>query len=135
MGYRVPEDFAIIGFDNSIAGKTSHPRLTSVDQNIARLGESAVKLLFDQLNQIPCLTNPYLVDCDLVVRASCGCVETEETLGSSHGSLISKDELEHKFENNYEFNKFIMNYKFEVIKDLSWILAPFFQWGCLGLLE
>jgi diguanylate cyclase (GGDEF)-like protein/PAS domain S-box-containing protein len=135
LGYRVPEDFAMIGFDNANAGKTSLPRLSSVDQNIYRLGESAVKLLFDQFNHTPCLTNPYLVGCDLVVRASCGCVESEEirerTIPLSD-PLITKAELEKKFEVNHEFNKFITNYKFEVIRDLSWILAPFFQWGCLG---
>jgi DNA-binding LacI/PurR family transcriptional regulator len=136
LGYRVPEDFAMIGFDNAIAGKTSKPRLSTVDQNIYRLGESAVKLLFNQFNRRVCEDNPYLVECQLVIRASCGCVETEDKEQQRTNFLsdpaISRDELDQQNEINQEFNKFIMNYQFETIKDLSWVLAPFFQWGCLG---
>jgi diguanylate cyclase (GGDEF)-like protein/PAS domain S-box-containing protein len=58
--------------------------------------------------------------------------DKELKVNSITNPLISNDELENKLEMTYEFNKFIMNYKFEGIKDLSWILAPYFQWGCLG---
>lgn len=135
LGYKVPEDFAIIGFDNAIVSKTSHPRLSTVDQNIYRLGESAVNLLFDQFNSSPCKANPYLVECELIIRASCGCIEENKVQRASllKDPYISQSQLDKKNEFDHEFSKFIMNYKFETLKDLSWVLAPFFQWGCLGI--
>ena len=38
LGYKVPQDFAMIGFDNSLITRTSKPGLSSIDQNIKGLG-------------------------------------------------------------------------------------------------
>ncbi len=49
-GKRVPEDIAVIGFDDSIAARTSRPQLSSVRQDIVALGEAAAELMIAQLN-------------------------------------------------------------------------------------
>jgi len=49
-GRVVPDDVAVIGFDDSIMARTSRPQLTTVRQDIAALGEAAALLMIAQLN-------------------------------------------------------------------------------------
>jgi diguanylate cyclase (GGDEF)-like protein/PAS domain S-box-containing protein len=137
LGYKLPEDFALIGFDNSITTRYSKPRISSIEQNTQDLGFHAVELLYNQLLQLPHAEHHVVVKSNLVIRGSCGCsdeAEQQEMInGSSSNAYIRKDFLEQQLGVNYEFNKFIMKYNLHEIKDLSWILSSHFQWGCLGL--
>jgi diguanylate cyclase (GGDEF)-like protein/PAS domain S-box-containing protein len=136
LGYRVPEDFALIGFDNSLTTRSSKPGLSSIDQNIKGSGFQAVELLYKQFEQIPIYQHNFIVKSNLVLRGSCGCVEEMKPEFPSEyapSTIITKEYFEHQLGVSYEFNKFIMKYKFDEIKDLSWILSSHFEWGCLGL--
>lgn len=44
-GYRVPQDFAVVGFDDSALAATIEPELTTVHVNQHEMGEKAVDLL------------------------------------------------------------------------------------------
>ena len=48
-GLRVPEDIAVIGFDDSVIAQSSRPGLTSVRQDIVRLGEVVAELMIKKL--------------------------------------------------------------------------------------
>lgn len=50
LGRSVPHDVAVIGFDDSIMGRTSRPQLTSVRQDVQALGAAAAELMIAQLN-------------------------------------------------------------------------------------
>lgn len=66
----VPDDVAVIGFDNISVGQYSQPRLTTIDQGLAR----GIPILVDKLvRQIEGETvQSQYVDGELVVRESCG---------------------------------------------------------------
>ncbi len=49
-GVRVPEDLAIIGYDNSPMAAIPLVGLTSVDQNAAQLGRTAAEMLFGRID-------------------------------------------------------------------------------------
>jgi DNA-binding LacI/PurR family transcriptional regulator len=49
MGYRVPEDIAVVGFDNVPMADYFMPRLTSVDMNSFDLGAKACELLLSNI--------------------------------------------------------------------------------------
>lgn len=49
-GLRVPEDVAIVGFDDIPAAALSHPPLTTIAQDYARAGELLVDALIGQIN-------------------------------------------------------------------------------------
>jgi len=72
-GLRVPEDLAVIGFDDIQMSALTHPSLTTVRQPMQLLGEEAVKLLFDRLNNSNGMPRHEVLDTKLVVRQSCGC--------------------------------------------------------------
>ncbi|MEE4593771.1 LacI family DNA-binding transcriptional regulator [Streptomyces sp. DSM 41524] len=44
-GLRVPDDLSVVGYDNLPLGRWLHPRLTTVDQQVQRVGAAAARLL------------------------------------------------------------------------------------------
>ncbi|MEV1022606.1 LacI family DNA-binding transcriptional regulator [Streptomyces sp. NPDC050264] len=44
-GLRVPEDLSVVGYDNLPLGRWLHPRLTTVDQQVQRVGAAAARTL------------------------------------------------------------------------------------------
>ena len=49
-GKSVPDDVAVIGFDDSVSSRTSRPQLSTIRQDITALGEAAAELMIAQLN-------------------------------------------------------------------------------------
>lgn len=72
-GIRIPQDVAVIGFDNRLEGAVYEPGLTSLHVPLFNMGYRAVELLYQHLvEQIP-LPDQIEVNTQLVVRQSCGC--------------------------------------------------------------
>jgi DNA-binding LacI/PurR family transcriptional regulator len=72
-GLRVPEDLAIIGFDDIQMAALTRPSLTTIRQPMQLLGEAAVRLLFERLQNPDAPFRHEVLDTKLVVRQSCGC--------------------------------------------------------------
>ena len=70
LGVRVPEQVSIVGFDDIEIARYVTPPLTTVHQPKLRLGELAMQMLLDILEEHP-VENQVLTT-DLVVRASAG---------------------------------------------------------------
>lgn len=74
LGLRIPEDVALIGFDDFELAPVLSPRFTLVHQPTAELGRRAAEMLFDRLDS---RTRPeprrLVLPTELVVRESCGC--------------------------------------------------------------
>jgi DNA-binding LacI/PurR family transcriptional regulator len=70
---RVPEDLAVIGFDDIQMSALTRPSLTTVRQPMQLLGEAAVTLLFNRLQHSNGLPRHEVLDTKLVIRRSCGC--------------------------------------------------------------
>jgi LacI family transcriptional regulator len=69
-GRRVPEDVALIGFDNwDVMALGCQPQLTSLDMDLEGLGRAAANLLLDAINGRPA-PGKHVRPCRLVVRAS-----------------------------------------------------------------
>lgn len=71
-GLRVPEDIAIVGFDDMPLAQQCNPQLTTIGQPVVEKAARAAKLLFDMIEGNAagpvCITLPT----QLVIRASCG---------------------------------------------------------------
>ena len=66
-GLRVPEDIAIIGFNNSLFSKCTYPKLTTVDNKVELLCSFAVTSLIKLLDGHK-VSNKLVVSPDLVIR-------------------------------------------------------------------
>lgn len=74
-GRRVPQDLAVVGWDDVMAARFITPTLTTVRQPVRLLGELAASRLHGVLHDIPARPGPHVLPTDLVLRGSCGCPE------------------------------------------------------------
>ncbi|AGB40099.1 transcriptional regulator [Halobacteroides halobius DSM 5150] len=72
LGFKIPEDIAIVGFNNNPLSELIEPALTTVDINTYELGRKATSLLIQVITeQVTSYCND-IVPTDLIVRESCG---------------------------------------------------------------
>jgi LacI family transcriptional regulator len=71
-GLRVPEDIAVIGFDDIPIPMFSPIQLTTVRQPVEELGVAAVELLLDLIENGVTPPRNIVMDSELVVRTTCG---------------------------------------------------------------
>jgi DNA-binding LacI/PurR family transcriptional regulator/anti-anti-sigma regulatory factor len=76
-GRRVPEDVALVGFDDVAQAQTAEPPLTTVRQRFDLLGITAVELLAARLAGRDVPAAPTNVSTTLIVRRSCGCADEQ----------------------------------------------------------
>jgi LacI family transcriptional regulator len=72
-GVRVPEDVAVVGFDDIALGSLYDPTLTTVHQPMRMLGERACARLLDRITDPELSPTVELLPTELVLRSSCGC--------------------------------------------------------------
>ncbi len=71
-GFAVPDDIALVSFDDLPHSTMVTPSLTTVRQPIRRLGALAVKMLIDILQTGVVLPRRLVLPTELVIRDSCG---------------------------------------------------------------
>ncbi len=71
-GIRIPDDFAIVGFNNDAIGKIVEPQLTTINYPGMEMGEIAACNLINHLNGIANIKNTQtiVIRSDLIVRKS-----------------------------------------------------------------
>jgi GntR family transcriptional regulator of arabinose operon len=71
-GWRVPEDVAVVGFDDLPQAAVCQPPLTTVHQPLMEMGRRAIELLVRQLKGEELSAHHERLPCRQVVRQSCG---------------------------------------------------------------
>ncbi|MGD0273019.1 MAG: LacI family DNA-binding transcriptional regulator [Gaiellaceae bacterium] len=92
LGQRVPDDVAIVGYDDILFASLSIPTLTTVRQDKDELGESAcgalIELVEGRASSLPQLILPV----ELIVRESCGGVAGgEDTFGIGLDAVLARE--------------------------------------------
>ncbi len=72
-GVQVPDQVAVVGFDDIFPGSLFDPSLTTVHQPMRLLGERACARLLDRIAKPHLKPRVELLPTELVLRASCGC--------------------------------------------------------------
>ena len=72
-GLRVPDDVAMVGFDDIYPARLVEPALTTVRQPMRMLGERACARLLERIASPELSPAVELLPTELVLRASCGC--------------------------------------------------------------
>lgn len=67
---RIPEDVAIVGFNNDPVTSVVNPPLTTIDQNAEQMGETAAQLLFRQFQEPNASTEKIVLKTRLLERKS-----------------------------------------------------------------
>ncbi len=71
-GLRIPQDVAVVGFDNQHFGPYLHPALTTVCLPLPETGRRAVELVLERIVAQRTTAKHVKLPCSLIVRASCG---------------------------------------------------------------
>ena len=72
-GYRVPEQVAIVGFDDMEHAQYMDPPLTTIRQDFYENGRVAARILLAQIAGAPAAPDITYVPTTLIIRRSCGC--------------------------------------------------------------
>ncbi|MDO5033498.1 MAG: LacI family DNA-binding transcriptional regulator [Eubacteriales bacterium] len=82
--YQVPGQISIVGYDNSLFSRITRPRLTTIHQDAAKIGQGAIQML------LACMDGQQLedrvIDVELIVRESTAKVLESPTLSSNEGT-------------------------------------------------
>ena len=73
-GLRIPEDLAIIGFDDISFSSLAGIELTTVSQSQYIMGQTGAELLLDKIKNKPKpgISNNIVLEAELIIRKSCG---------------------------------------------------------------
>jgi DNA-binding LacI/PurR family transcriptional regulator len=73
LGLKIPEDVAIVGFDDIDMSALTGIELTTISQKKYEMGIMAAKILIDKITgETPSMVNKVVLDAELVIRKSCG---------------------------------------------------------------
>lgn len=78
-GLNVPEDIAIVGYDNRDFTGIFRPQITTVSMPVYEMGKASAELLLRQLREGPEQEDEVKIKGQLLIRESCGADESQRT--------------------------------------------------------
>lgn len=85
-GYRIPQDVAIIGFDNRLEGTVSDPPLSSIHVPLFTMGQESLELLVNHIRGIKDLPMLTKIPTHLIIRETCGCSPKRKLVANEESS-------------------------------------------------
>ena len=71
-GLRIPEDIAIVGYDDIFVSEHTNPPLTTIRTPIDAISAHSTQMLIDAIRGVPIEPRQVILPIELVVRRSCG---------------------------------------------------------------
>ena len=71
-GLHIPDDISIIGFDDIPQASLVYPKLTTVSQPLEQMGQIAVKMLLERIEDRSLPPQRVTLATQLIIRDSCG---------------------------------------------------------------
>ncbi|MBM7682886.1 LacI family repressor for deo operon, udp, cdd, tsx, nupC, and nupG [Pullulanibacillus pueri] len=73
-GLKVPDDIAVVGFDNIKFSEVFEPTLTTMAQPLFQMGKKAMTVLIERINNEALEEQHFIYQAELIVRESCGVI-------------------------------------------------------------
>lgn len=86
LGITVPDDVAVVGFDNSDKAANNSPGLTTVNQPFAQMAKTSIDLIVHCLNENPPPQTQELI-ASTVIRQSCACSRRHQIMDTLHHDM------------------------------------------------
>ena len=122
-GIRVPEEVAIIGFDDLAESWAVLPPLTTVKPPFHEMGYKAVEMLLALLADEE-VSEQVTLPSQLVIRQSCGCMITAEVAGA--GSEVSTVRLDPEAAqaNGETLDTVLSAYRGDIVAEMAQMVSP-----------
>jgi DNA-binding LacI/PurR family transcriptional regulator len=85
-GRRVPEDVAVVGFDDSVIALSTQPALSSVHQSMVVMGRELVSVLLETVDARDHVLRRVVLETELIVRQSSGGPPTGKNLSDGNAA-------------------------------------------------
>jgi LacI family transcriptional regulator len=72
LGLQVPNDISVVGYDNTMLAEMVDPPLTTVNQQMRKMGYIATELLIKRIKGERGVGEKIILDTELVIRKSAG---------------------------------------------------------------
>ncbi len=133
-GIRIGKDIAFTGFDNFSTSRALMPALTTVSQNIYRMGEMSVLQAIDHVKGLP--VKSAQLDTKLEIRRSCGCEPdtVQQIFAPDESGTLSLDAALRRIQSDLKecyagsetaFSDALIGRYIEIIRRLADIELPF----------
>jgi LacI family transcriptional regulator len=73
LGRKIPQDVALIGFDDFPLSSTLRPAISVIRQPVAEIGRAATHLIFEQIEMKTTTPHHLRLGTEFIQRKSCGC--------------------------------------------------------------
>lgn len=93
LGYRIPEDICVTGFDHEIAAQIFDPSICSVDQDLPQMGKTCAEVIIDSFNGVK-IPEEKSIPSFFWPSESCGCM-TAHDLSSKRKSACKRIFINH----------------------------------------
>ncbi|MFC4320457.1 EAL domain-containing protein [Litchfieldia salsa] len=128
----IPNDLAIIGFDDNPTAIESTPSLSTIHLPVFEVGERAVSVLFDILNEENDTTISSLVSAFPIFRESCGCQKVLNELPLKNTS-DTINFLSNMVSRNFNLGQLMQSYDYKGLTEMDWLNHTPFSQVLLGL--
>lgn len=139
-GLFVPQDVAVVGYDNNAFAKNCKPGITTINQDIFDLGFTAARALFEEINEEYDRGREVFANADIVLRKSCGCScesAGEDNIESTKEDIKIKNSmikfLEDTLLKNSDVGTKLLTTNIDGINELFPQIVDDNWWECIGL--
>ncbi|MCM4078011.1 substrate-binding and GGDEF domain-containing protein [Paractinoplanes hotanensis] len=135
-GCRLPEDQAVVGFDDLSDATFTEPRLTTVRQPLFDVGATAARVLLAAIDGTGEPPARHEVATELVVRESCGCpssVGAAALRAEGKSQHRERTRLQRSLSSQYDISLDLLRSHEEDPRQLGWLRRTSARAGCLGL--
>ncbi|WP_203903695.1 substrate-binding and GGDEF domain-containing protein [Virgisporangium aliadipatigenens] len=134
-GCHLPNELAVVGFDDIADGMYLHPSLSTVRQPLDRIGAAAYGLIADLVDSPDAPPEVRHVPTVFVQRDSCGCPSSGLPVSEEHTRALFADVvyLQTTLNIQYELGKELLGSHARAPRTLLWLRRTPAVGGCLGL--
>ncbi|WP_127504659.1 substrate-binding and GGDEF domain-containing protein [Actinoplanes solisilvae] len=135
-GCRLPDDQAVVGFDDLSDASFTEPRLTTVRQPLFQVGEVAARVLLAAIAGTGGPPRRHEVATELVVRESCGCPDShgkESLWAEGKSQYRERTRLQRSLSSQYDISLDLLRSHEEDPRQLGWLRRTSARAGCLGM--